>query len=79
MYKVVLKIKLTIVEYIEETQTLEFTYDRPFHTLQRQSKLSINQTESSGKMWQREIVYFNFGSWQNPQKYSQFLISTQQC
>ena len=50
MYKVVLKIKLTIVEYIEETQTLEFTYDRPFHTLQRQSKLSINQTELYGKM-----------------------------
>ena len=42
---------------IEETETLAFTYDRPFHMLQRHSNLSINQTESFGKMWQREIVY----------------------
>ena len=49
MEKEVLKTKLIIVEY-EETETLEFTYDRPFHTSQRHRKLSINQTESSGKM-----------------------------
>ena len=60
MEKEVLKTKLIIVEY-EETETLEFTYDRPFHTSQRHRKLSINQTESSGKMQQQEIVYFNFG------------------
>ena len=34
----------------EETETLEFTNDRPFYTSQRRSKLSINQTELYGKM-----------------------------
>ena len=46
---------------MEEIETLEFTYDRPFHTLQRHSMLSVNQTEPSGKMQQQEIAYFNFG------------------
>ena len=48
---------------IEETETLAFTYDRPFHTSQRHSKLSMNQTEPFGKMQQRDIAYFNFGWW----------------
>ena len=59
MEKVVLKIKLTIAEY-RKTETLEFTYDRPFHTSQRHRKFFINQAELSGKMYQREIAYFSF-------------------
>ena len=35
---------------IEETETLTFTYDRRFNTSQRHSKLSMNQTEPSGKV-----------------------------
>ena len=46
---------------MEETETLEFTFDRAFHTSQRHNKLFINQTEPSGKMQQQEIAYFNFG------------------
>ena len=46
---------------MEERETLEFTYDQPFHMSQRHSKLSINQRKPSGKMQQREIAYFNFG------------------
>ena len=40
--KVVLQIKLTL--NIEETETLAFTYDRPFHKSQRHSKLSMKQS-----------------------------------
>ena len=43
---------------IEETEALTFTYDRRFNTSQRHSKLSMNQTEPSGKVQQREIAYF---------------------
>ena len=34
---------------MEEIETLEFTYDQPFHMSQRHSKLSINQRKPSGK------------------------------
>ena len=34
---------------IEETETLAFTYDVLFHTSQRHSKLSMNQTEPIAK------------------------------
>ena len=40
--KAVLQIKLTL--NIEETVTLAFTYDRPFHTSQRHWKLSMKQS-----------------------------------
>ena len=50
--KVVLKIKLTIVLNIEETETLTFTYDAPFQMSQRHSKFSMNQTEPFGKIMQ---------------------------
>ena len=44
---------------MEETETLSFKYDRDFHASHRHTKLSMNQTEPSGKMKQQEIVYFN--------------------
>ena len=43
---------------IEEKKTLVFTYDRPFHMSQKHSKLSMNQTEPFGKIYQQEIAYF---------------------
>ena len=35
---------------IEETETLAFTYDRPFHMTQIHIKLPMNQKEPSGKI-----------------------------
>ena len=50
---------------VEETEALTFTYDRPLHISQIHIKLSTDQTELSGKMYQREIAYLNFGTLRN--------------
>ena len=71
---VVLRIKLTIID-----RNIGIYIWPAFHMSQNHSTLSMSQTEPFGKTQQREIVSFNFGPWQNPQKYSRFRISTQQC
>ena len=45
--KVVIKIKLTIIEYRRDRNRI---YICSFHMSQRHCKLSINQTEASGNM-----------------------------
>ena len=46
---------------VKETETLTFTYDRPFHMSQIHIKLLADQIGPSEKMKQQEIAYFNFG------------------
>ena len=54
MQKVALKIKLTIVEYRGDKIIGIYLWLTFSHTSQRHSRLSINQTEPSGKIYSNE-------------------------
>ena len=73
--KVVLQIKLTL--NIEETETLAFTYDRPFHKSQRHSKLSMKQSHlgnyNNGKL--RTSTLVNEGTLRSKADFASALIN----